>query len=145
MNEQQLHRASSATAGGEVVLKMSFRPPYDWTHVSSFLGRRALAGIERVDDEGYARTVACDGCWAVIRVAPLHDEHGLELRVRGAEPGALLQLSSAARRMFDGGALSARALEARAEPWRPWRGYGAMYVWRAAAERVVTRGRIDPC
>ena len=27
------------------------------------------------------------------------------------------------------------ALSARAERWRPWRAYAAVYLWRAAAER----------
>lgn len=35
-----------------------------------------------------------------------------------------------------GGAPTARALEARAEAWRPWRGYAALHLWRAAGERA---------
>ncbi|TWI56653.1 DNA-3-methyladenine glycosylase II [Pseudomonas duriflava] len=31
--------------------------------------------------------------------------------------------------------LSARALQARAEAWRPWRGYAVMQLWRDATER----------
>jgi AraC family transcriptional regulator of adaptative response / DNA-3-methyladenine glycosylase II len=31
------------------------------------------------------------------------------------------------------GNLTARALEVRAEPWRPWRAYAVMLLWRAAA------------
>jgi AraC family transcriptional regulator of adaptative response / DNA-3-methyladenine glycosylase II len=66
-----------------------------------FLASRALAGVERVDDCGYARTVACGAGHAVVRVSPLAGENTLELRVRGAAPGALFSLSSTARRMFD--------------------------------------------
>jgi AraC family transcriptional regulator of adaptative response / DNA-3-methyladenine glycosylase II len=30
--------------------------------------------------------------------------------------------------------LSTRALETRADAWRPWRGYAALHLWRAAAD-----------
>jgi AraC family transcriptional regulator of adaptative response / DNA-3-methyladenine glycosylase II len=39
------------------------------------------------------------------------------------------------RRMAGGDtALSVKALQARAEAWRPWRGYATFHLWRAAAE-----------
>ena len=34
------------------------------------------------------------------------------------------------------GAESSRELESRAEPWRPWRAYAAMYLWRMAAKEA---------
>jgi AraC family transcriptional regulator, regulatory protein of adaptative response / DNA-3-methyladenine glycosylase II len=91
----------AARSGEEVVLRLAYRPPYDWEQVRTFLARRAVAGIERVDAAGYARTVACDGGHALIHVAPLPGEDALELRVAGAPPAALLQLSTTARRVFD--------------------------------------------
>jgi len=33
------------------------------------------------------------------------------------------------------GLRSARELERRAEAWRPWRAYAAMYLWSAAGKR----------
>jgi len=92
-------------AGGhahDVVLRLAFRPPYDWPQVAAFLATRALPGVERVDERGYARTVALpEGAHALVQVRPLEGEHALELRVRGAAPGALFPLASAARRSFD--------------------------------------------
>ena len=85
----------------EVVLKLAYRPPYDWTHVRDFLAARAIPGVERVDERGYARTVACEGGHALICVRALSGEDALELRVRGAPPASLLQLASVARRAFD--------------------------------------------
>ena len=90
-----------ASAGDEVSLRMAFRPPYDWMQMQDFLAARAVPGVERVDERGYARTVACDEGHALVHVRPLDDERILELRVRGAAPSALFQLSSTARRMFD--------------------------------------------
>lgn len=37
----------------------------------------------------------------------------------------------------DGAPLTGRRLEARAEAWRPWRGYAAIHLWRAAADAAA--------
>ena len=87
--------------GNQVVLRLAFRPPYDWAQVSDFLAARAVPGVERVDQRGYARAVRSDGGHALVEVRPLAGEDALELRVRGAAPAALFQISSAARRVFD--------------------------------------------
>src|SRR4029078_11680737 len=42
---------------GTSTLRLSYRPPYDWNGVLSFLRARALTGIEHVTDHAYARTV----------------------------------------------------------------------------------------
>jgi AraC family transcriptional regulator, regulatory protein of adaptative response / DNA-3-methyladenine glycosylase II len=98
---RQRQRGLAAGGGHEVALRLAFRPPYDWAQVEAFLATRAVPGVERVDSRGYARTVEWDGGHAVVCVRPRAREHALELRVRGAAPAALFQLSSAARRMFD--------------------------------------------
>ena len=92
----------------EVVLRLAFRPPYDWTQVRDFLAARAVPGIERVEERGYERTVMTGRGFALISVRPVEGEDALELRVHGAEPGALLQISSAARYVFDVAADPAR-------------------------------------
>jgi AraC family transcriptional regulator, regulatory protein of adaptative response / DNA-3-methyladenine glycosylase II len=87
----------------EVVLRLAFRPPYDWPQVRNFLAKRAVPGVELLDERGYMRSVSIGKSHAVITVRPLESEDALELRVRGAVPGALLQISSTARRTFDVG------------------------------------------
>ncbi len=96
-------RRPGAVAGSaeEVVLRLAYRPPYDWPHMRDFLAARAITGVERVDARGYARTVACEGGYALICVSALPGQDALELRVTGAPPAALLQLASVARRVFD--------------------------------------------
>jgi AraC family transcriptional regulator of adaptative response / DNA-3-methyladenine glycosylase II len=98
---QGRRRAAAADSSAEVVLRLAYRPPYDWLHLREFLARRAVAGVERVDARGYARTVACEGGHAIVSVSALRGQDALELRVAGAPPAALLQLSSVARRVFD--------------------------------------------
>ena len=67
-----LRRASAADARapldgaaddpGEIVLRLAYRPPFDWSVMAAYLARRATAGVERVDTvDGvpvYRRTVA---------------------------------------------------------------------------------------
>ena len=101
----------------DVVLRLAYRPPYDWGQVRTFLAARAVSGVERVDARGYARVVRLGDDHAVVCVRPVEGEHALEMRVRGAPPSALFQLSSAARRMFDLAADPARiALAFKRDP-----------------------------
>jgi AraC family transcriptional regulator of adaptative response / DNA-3-methyladenine glycosylase II len=97
--------ATIADRDDEVVLRLAFRPPYDWAQVSDFLAKRAVPGIELVSERGYMRTARTGKSHSLISVRPLEGEDALELRVRGAAgPAALLQISANARRVFDVGA-----------------------------------------
>jgi AraC family transcriptional regulator, regulatory protein of adaptative response / DNA-3-methyladenine glycosylase II len=110
-------RDGLASGAEEVVLRLAYRPPYDWDHMRDFLATRAIPGVERVDGRGYARTVACEGGHALVCVRALPGEDALELRVRGAPPASLLQLASVARRVFDLAADPARiGVELAADP-----------------------------
>ena len=91
----------ASRAGNAVALKLAFRPPYDWIQVRDFLAARAVTGVERVDERGYARTVVGGDCQGVICVRPVAGEDALELQVQGMAPGALFQLTSSVRRAFD--------------------------------------------
>jgi AraC family transcriptional regulator of adaptative response / DNA-3-methyladenine glycosylase II len=97
-------RAAEAPTAGmdEVVLRLAYRPPYDWNHLRHFLAARAIPRIEMADRRRYARTVVTpEGGWAIVQVRQLDGENALELRVSGAEPTALLRLLAVARRVFD--------------------------------------------
>ena len=113
-------RAASSTGAGaadQVVLRLAYRPPYDWQHLAAFLAARAIAGVERVDQRGYARTLMLPSGAAIIGVRPVAHANELELSVRGARASALFELTQSARRVFDLSAdpgLTARAL--RADP-----------------------------
>jgi AraC family transcriptional regulator of adaptative response / DNA-3-methyladenine glycosylase II len=69
-----------------------------------YLAARAIPGVERVDERGYWRTLASHAGHALVGLGPIEGQHALELRVSGAAPTELLQISAAARRSFDLGA-----------------------------------------
>lgn len=50
-----LRRAPSQ--GETVVLRLPYKPPYDWAGVLAFLGARAVPGVESVEDGVYRRVV----------------------------------------------------------------------------------------
>ena len=88
-------------ADDEVILKLAFRPPYDWEQVRDFLLVHYIPGVEQIDEQGYSRTLRTENGFAIVNVRPLLNEDALELRVTGAAPTSLFQISSAARRVFD--------------------------------------------
>ena len=52
------NRAVNGSATSDALnFELSYRPPYDWPTVSAFLGARAIAGVETVEDGRYLRTV----------------------------------------------------------------------------------------
>jgi AraC family transcriptional regulator, regulatory protein of adaptative response / DNA-3-methyladenine glycosylase II len=99
--ELRRQRYQTSRQQNEVVLRLAYRPPYDWEQVRDFLARRAVPGIERVDERGYARTVATEDGHGFICVRPADGEDALELRVWNTTPAALLQVTSSVRRIFD--------------------------------------------
>jgi AraC family transcriptional regulator of adaptative response / DNA-3-methyladenine glycosylase II len=64
----------------------------------------------------------------------------VSLRALG-EPDAFLSGDLVLRRVagVDGSPLTARLLEARAEAWRPWRGYAVLHLWHLAAQAAAQR------
>jgi AraC family transcriptional regulator of adaptative response / DNA-3-methyladenine glycosylase II len=99
--ELRRQRSQGSRQRNEVVLRLSYRPPYDWEQVRDFLARRSVPGIERVDERGYARTVATEDGHGLICVRPADGEDALELRVWNTTPATLLQVTSSVRRIFD--------------------------------------------
>ena len=99
--ELRKHLNEAAETDEEVVLKLAFRPPYDWKQVRDFLLVHHIPGVEQIDEQSYSRTLRTENGFAIVTVKPLLDEDALELRVSGAAPTSLFQISSAARRVFD--------------------------------------------
>jgi AraC family transcriptional regulator of adaptative response / DNA-3-methyladenine glycosylase II len=98
---RKLRHSAAASARGEVTLRLSFRPPAGIEDVLRFLAARAIPGVERVDERGYARTAALPGGAATVAVSAVRGRNELRLRVVGAPATALLSLTTRVRRVFD--------------------------------------------
>jgi AraC family transcriptional regulator of adaptative response / DNA-3-methyladenine glycosylase II len=63
----------SASSGSQIGLRLPYQPPYDWPGMLDFLRHRAIAGIERVDDDCYSRTIQLEGLQGIVSVRSAGD------------------------------------------------------------------------
>ncbi len=98
---REIRKVGRPGPDAEIRLRLTYRPPYDWAHLSRFLASEAIRGVESVATGAYQRTVRASDGYAIVRIAPVAGADALELRIRGGEPSDLLSLSSSVRRMFD--------------------------------------------
>ena len=85
---------------GEVAIRLSYRPPYDWPAMLSFLRARAIRGIEVVSGNSYARTIEIGGLHGTVSVRPA-DGDALRAAVRFSRLSALPTIIARLRRVFD--------------------------------------------
>jgi AraC family transcriptional regulator of adaptative response / DNA-3-methyladenine glycosylase II len=85
----------------EVVLRLRYRPPYDWDNMLAFLRTRAIAGVEVVEDGGYLRTMEADGAVGSIAVAHLRQQESLEVIILFPKVKSLPAIVARVRRLFD--------------------------------------------
>ena len=88
----------------DVVLRLRYRPPYDWGSMLGFLRARAIPGVEVVDGERYLRTVEVDGATGSIEVTHLRERQSLGVKIRFLDVRPLPAIVSRVRRLFDLGA-----------------------------------------
>jgi AraC family transcriptional regulator of adaptative response / DNA-3-methyladenine glycosylase II len=99
-----LRRLTSGTVArgpnDEVIILIRYRPPYDWPAMASFLKARAIAGIEVVSTDRYARTIEIEGVHGVVAVEPASG-NALRVAIRFPRLSALPTIVARLRRVFD--------------------------------------------
>jgi AraC family transcriptional regulator of adaptative response / DNA-3-methyladenine glycosylase II len=68
-------RADRLAADGGLVLRLPFTAPYDWDAMVTFLGQRAIPGVESIVDKTYRRTIMLDGAPGLLEIEPGGDDH----------------------------------------------------------------------
>jgi AraC family transcriptional regulator, regulatory protein of adaptative response / DNA-3-methyladenine glycosylase II len=108
MPPSALRKRAGADAGSAeaLVLRLSYRPPFDFETLLDFLRVRALPGLERVDARSYSRLiggVAAPGWLRISRWPQGSGEpaHALRLELQGVPAAALQDCVRRVRRMFD--------------------------------------------
>lgn len=102
MAPRDLRKRPLAKTDGGLVLRLGYRPPYDFEAMLEFLRLRELPGVERVDTTSYARVIGPTQtpCW--LRVSASADGgHALNLELHGAPSTRLLEIVTRVRRIFD--------------------------------------------
>ncbi|QGU88362.1 AlkA N-terminal domain-containing protein [Erwinia sorbitola] len=98
-------REGHLNGGDTSMLQLSYRAPYDWEAMLAFLRRRALMGVESVDDSSYARTVRLGQHNGWIRVTQQVEKKALQVEFTHSLNPVLPVLLRRLRNLFD---LSAR-------------------------------------
>jgi AraC family transcriptional regulator of adaptative response / DNA-3-methyladenine glycosylase II len=88
-----------------LTFQLGFRPPFDWDALLSFLGRRAIKGVELASDRRYARTVRIrhggrlHQGWLVA--SPAAHKSVMEVRLSGTLARAVPPVLASVKRLFD--------------------------------------------
>jgi AraC family transcriptional regulator of adaptative response / DNA-3-methyladenine glycosylase II len=98
---RKARRGGRTSPRGGLVLRLPYKPPFDWTSLLEFMGPRAIPGVEIVEGNSYRRTVRIDGSAGTIEVSPLRGSHALTLRVDIPLGPGLDRLVRRVRRLFD--------------------------------------------
>ena len=85
---------------GTLSVRLAYRPPYDWDAMLSFLGHRAIPGVELASRDSYKRSIAFGEKSGVITVVPA-DKNRVDVTVRFPDMAALPQIIARVRRVFD--------------------------------------------
>lgn len=96
--------ASRSSAETGIVLRVRYRPPYDWESMLSFLEARAIPGVEVVEKGCYRRTVEIGGSVGSITVTHLPQQQSLKVTILFPRVQSLPAIVNRVRRLFDAGA-----------------------------------------
>jgi AraC family transcriptional regulator of adaptative response / DNA-3-methyladenine glycosylase II len=97
----QLRRASHSPPSDGVVLRLGYRPPFDWPLVLGYLAGRRTRGVELVADGAYARTIAIGDARGVIVVRDEPERRTLRVEIDPALVPVAPRIAATIRRMFD--------------------------------------------
>jgi AraC family transcriptional regulator of adaptative response / DNA-3-methyladenine glycosylase II len=94
--------APGGGAGGATInVTLAYRAPYDWPAMLGHLARRAIPGVERVQEDAYLRTVAVGAHRGWLAVAPDPARAALRVTVATSLAPALMSVVARLRRLFD--------------------------------------------
>ena len=97
-------RSRRANAGGEIVVRLHFRPPFRWPELLAFLRDRAIPGVEAVAGDEYWRTIRAGSTGELVgrvRVSLDDRTNALRAAVSPGLVGALMQVVARLRVLFD--------------------------------------------
>jgi len=99
---RDLRRSAGSTAS-RLTLRLPYRPPYDWAGVLTFLTRRAIPGVESVDDGIYRRSISLEGTQGIVEIRATAEAFLLATITVDRLP-ALAAIAARLRHLFDLGA-----------------------------------------
>ena len=106
---RHMNDAAGTAVPDALQFELAYRPPYDWPAVSAFLGARAIAGVESVEEGRYRRGVRVevdgkapkDALRGWIEVAPSPKKAALRVAVSASLARALPPVLSRVKALMD--------------------------------------------
>jgi len=99
--ELRKRRENCVEPGGELSVRLPWRPPYDWQGMLEFLAGRATPGVEQVLNDRYLRSIEVNGQTGVIECSADTAGNALRLTLHGVATQDLLPLVQRVREIFD--------------------------------------------
>ena len=101
MAPSAIRRLRTEAPSGSLILRLAYRPPFDFSLMLAFLAKRAIPGIERVTKISYERVLGpLDGStW--IRVTAASAKPELTLEISDTDPRLIHDIVQRTRRLFD--------------------------------------------
>lgn len=84
-----------------IQIRLTYRPPFDWRAMLSYLAMRAIPGVEHVTADTYSRTIMLNGEAGELSVQFSAESHTLLLTIHIGQTRALQQIVERVRVMFD--------------------------------------------
>ena len=81
MSPTQMRGRRRAKQSGRLTVRLAVRQPFDWSGLLEFLGDRAIAKVEHVTDEVYARILRLPHGFGAVRLSPRDDRVIAELEL----------------------------------------------------------------
>jgi AraC family transcriptional regulator, regulatory protein of adaptative response / DNA-3-methyladenine glycosylase II len=97
-------KSHTIPADAGVMLRLRYRPPYDWNSMLAYLQARAIPGVEVVEKGIYHRAVEINGHIGTVEVAHLPQRQSLGVTIRFPNVKFLPAIVARIRRVFDLGA-----------------------------------------
>jgi AraC family transcriptional regulator of adaptative response / DNA-3-methyladenine glycosylase II len=94
-------RKSAASGSDKLVLKLSYRPPYDWQGMHDFLQARLIHGLENIDDNSYGRTYELNGCVGSFSAIHIPKQNAFNVQLYCEELSQLRPILNNIRRTLD--------------------------------------------
>jgi AraC family transcriptional regulator, regulatory protein of adaptative response / DNA-3-methyladenine glycosylase II len=99
LSPRALRGSTSAPEG--VHCQLEFRPPFAWSHLLDYLGRRAIPGVEMADATHYRRTVSIDAHQGWIAVSVGKKDNSLNVEMSPSLVPVIGAVIARVKRLFD--------------------------------------------
>jgi AraC family transcriptional regulator of adaptative response / DNA-3-methyladenine glycosylase II len=101
MPPSAIRKQRAEVPGGDLLLRLGYRPPLDFASMLAFLRKRAIPGIERIGEASYERVLGPLDASTRVRVEADPQRHELRLQIAAADPRAIPDIVRRVRRIFD--------------------------------------------